>query len=96
MKKVFIILLSLFLLTGCTVFDDDIMQDIDVYTTTYPTNYLINYLYGEYSTIHSIYPSGVNFREYELSEKKISEYAKSSLYVFNSLDIERDYAVKND
>ena len=94
MKKVFIILLSLFLLTGCTVFDDDIMQDIDVYTTTYPTNYLINYLYGEYSTIHSIYPSGVNFREYELSEKKISEYAKSSLYVFNSLDIERDYAVK--
>ena len=51
-------------------------------------------LYGEHSTIHSIYPTGVNFREYELSEKKINEFAKSDLFVFNSQDIEREYAIK--
>ena len=94
MKKLFTLLLSLFLLTGCSILKSDMMEDIDVYTTTYPTNYLVNYLYGTHSTIHSIYPSGVNFKEYELSEKKINEFAKSDLFVFNSQDIERDYAVK--
>lgn len=94
MKKIFILLLSLFLLTGCSILKSDMMEDIDVYTTTYPTNYLVNYLYGTHSTIHSIYPSGVNFKEYELSEKKINEFAKSDLFIFNSQDIERDYAVK--
>ena len=92
MKRVFILLLSLFLLTGCTIIKSDAMEDIEAYTTTYPITYLLNYLYGDHATIHSIYPSGVNFREYELSEKKMSEYAKSDLFVFNSHDIERDYA----
>ena len=94
MKKIFILLLSVFLLTGCSFFKTDVMEDIEVYTTTYPIDYLIDYLYGEHATIHSIYPSGVNFKEYELSDKKMSEFAKSDLFVFNSQDIERDYAVK--
>ena len=94
MKKIFILLLSIFLLTGCSFFKSDAMEDIDVYTTTYPINYLVNYLYGEHSTIHSIYPTGVNFKEYELSDKKINEFAKSDLFIFNSQDIERDYAIK--
>ena len=91
--KLCLLLLSIFILTSCTFFKSDVMEDIDVYTTTYPTNYLIKYLYGNHSTIHSIYPAGVNFKEYELSEKKINEFAKSDLFVFNSQDIERDYAV---
>jgi len=32
--------------------------------------------------------------EYELSDKKINDYAKSDLFVFNSQDVERDYAVR--
>ena len=94
MKKIFILLLSIFLLTGCSVLNSDMMDNIEVYTTTYPTNYLINYLYGKHATINSIYPNGVNFKEYELSEKKLNEFAKSDLFIFNSQDIERDYAVK--
>lgn len=94
MKKIFILLLSIFLLTGCSVFKSDALEDIDVYTTTYPINYLVSSLYGEHSKVHSIYPAGVNFKEYTLSDKKINEYAKSSLFVFNSQDIEREYAIK--
>mgnify|MGYP002623738711 CR=1 FL=1 len=96
MKKYRIILfiLEIFLLTGCDVLKNDAMEDIEVYTTTYPTTYLINYLYGPHSNLHSIYPTGVNFKEYDLSEKKIAEYSKSDLFVFNSQDIDRDYAVK--
>ena len=29
-----------------------------------------------------------------MSDKKLNEYAKSSLYVFNSLDVDRDYSVE--
>ena len=93
MKKKFILLLSMFLLSGCSLFKSDAMEDIDVYTTTYPVNYLINYLYKENANIYSIYPSDVNFKEYQLSEKKLNEFAKSSLFVFNSQDIDRNYAV---
>ena len=100
MKKIFLLMTSIFLLTGCSLFKSDALEGADVYTTTYPVNYIIDYLYGENSNIYSIYPSGVNFKEYELSEKKLNEFAKSSLFVFNSQDIDRDYAVdmlnKND
>lgn len=93
MKKIIILILSIFLLTGCNLFKSDSLKDIDVYTTTYPVSYIINYLYGDNSNIYSIYPSDVNFKEYELSKKKLNEFAKSSLFVFNSQDIDRDYAV---
>ena len=93
MKKIVLLILSIFLLTGCSLFKSDAFQDANVYTTTYPVNYIIDYLYGDNATIHSIYPSDVNFKEYELSEKKLNEFAKSSLFVFNSQDIDRNYAV---
>lgn len=94
MKKILTLLLCIFLLTGCSLFKSDAMEDIDVYTTTYPISYLIKYLYEEHSNIYSIYPNGVNFKEYKLSDKKLTEFAKSSLFVFNSQDNDRKYAVK--
>lgn len=81
------------LLTGC-LFKRDSMEDIDIYTTIYPLNYLTTYLYGDYSKIHSIYPGGVEVSEFNLSDKKIAEYSKSDLFIFNGLDKDRDYAVK--
>ena len=62
MKKIFILILSLFLLTGCDLIKSDALKDIDVYTTTYPVNYIIDYLYGDNANIYSIYPNGVNFK----------------------------------
>jgi len=81
-----------FCLTGCDL-NNDSMENIDIYTTTYPINYLINYLYGDYAKVYSIYPVGVDIDNYELSDRKIKEYSDSDLFVFNSLDIDRDYAV---
>ena len=81
------------MLTGC-LFKRDTMEDIDIYTTIYPIQYLTSSLYGDYAKIHSIYPSGVTASEYNLSDKKISEYAKSDLFIFNGLDKDKDYAVK--
>lgn len=95
MKKVYLILTItiLILLTGCTNTEQN-MEDINIYTSTYPLNYLINYLYGENSKVYSIYPTGINIDEYELSDRKLEEYSKSNLFVFNSLDKDKEYAVK--
>lgn len=81
-------------LSGCNFFKKDMMENIDIYTTIYPINYLINYLYEDNANVYSIYPNGVNIDDYKLSEKKLNEYSKSDLFVFNSLDNERDYAVE--
>lgn len=93
-KKIIILILGLFTLTGCKFnLNNDNMKDINIYTTIYPIRYLINSLYGDYSTIKSIYPSGVDPKDFELSDKKLTEYSKTDLFVFNSLDRDRDFAV---
>lgn len=91
--KLFMLLISIFLLSGCNITKDS-MEDIEIYTTIYPIKYLIDSLYGTNSTIYSIYPSGVNTEDFKLSDKKLEEYSKTDLFVFNSLDRDREYAVK--
>lgn len=94
-KRILTMLLCSLLLTGCNMLEDNSMNDIDVYTTIYPYNFLINYLYGNNSKINSIYPNGIDLDKYKLSDKKINEYSKSDLFVFSSLDEkEREIAAK--
>lgn len=95
-KRIILILIMTFtLLSGCKLnIDTDSMKDIKVYTTIYPIRYLIDSLYGTNSTIYSIYPSGVEPKDFQISDKKLEEYSQADLFVFNSLDKERDYAVK--
>ena len=70
------------------------MEDITIYTTIYPLNYITDYLYGDNAKIYSVYPSGVDVTTYELTNKQIEDYSNNDLFVFNSLDRDRDYAVK--
>lgn len=92
-KSLILILLIILIMPGCSITKDS-MEDITIYTTIYPIKYLLDSLYGDNSTINSIYPAGVDTSDYELSDKKIEEYSKTDLFVFNSLDKDRDYAVK--
>ena len=91
-KCVLILGCCLLMLSGC-FFKRDTMEDIDIYTTIYSINYLVNCLYSDNAKIYSIYPGGVDIDTYELSDKRLTEYSKSDLFVFNSLDRDRDYAV---
>ncbi len=96
MKKIIyfmIMFFSLGLLSGCEESETK-MENINIYTTTYPINFIINQLYEEHSKIYSVYPTGVDVNKYELSTRKLEEYSKSDLFIFNSLDKDRDYAVK--
>ena len=92
-KKILYLFIICILISGCNL-NSKTMENINIYTTTYPINYLITSLYGEHSKIYSIYPTGVNLKDYKLSDRKLEEYSKSELFIFNSLDKDRDYAVK--
>ena len=92
MKKILLGFLIFLSLSGC--FKRDNMEDITIYTTIYPLNYITDYLYGDNAKIYSVYPSGVDVTTYELTNKQIEDYSNNDLFVFNSLDRDRDYAVK--
>lgn len=92
MKKIVNILVLLCLvisLSGCIKRDS--MEDITIYTTNYPTEYITRRLYGEYSDIESIYPDGVNINNYKLTNKQIEDYSKADLFIFNGLSNEKNY-----
>mgnify|MGYP004574854173 FL=1 len=89
MKKLIPMLLMLFLLTGC--FKQDNLDGIDIYTTVYPIEYIVTKLYGNHSSVYSIYPDEVNIDNYELTKKQIKDYSSSNMYIFNGLSKEKDY-----
>lgn len=94
MKKNLKLLLIGFLLlplSGC--FKRDSMEQIDIYTTVYPIEYITERLYGESSNVYSIYPDGIDVNSYELTDKQIKDYSKSSLFIFNGLSPEKNYVL---
>lgn len=80
-----------FLLTGC--FKKDNLEDITIYTTAYPTEYIVHELYGEHSTVKSIYPNNISINDYTLTDKQLKDYSKTDLFIFNGLSKEKDYLV---
>lgn len=89
MKKLFILIFMCILLSGCTLSEND-MENITIYTTVYPIEYITKQLYGNNSTVLSIYPNAI----IKLSDKLLDDYSKSDLFVYNGLGEEKDYAVK--
>ena len=92
-KKISLFILICIIITGCNIEDKD-MENINIYTTTYPLNYLITSLYKDNGKVFSIYPTGIDISKYKISNRKLKEYSESDLFVFNSLDKDREYAVK--
>ena len=89
--KLLVLILCFSLTTACK---QDVFEDINIYTTVYPMEYIINYLYGEHSKVNSIYPSGVDVREYSLNEKQIKDYSKTTLFIFDGTTSEKEYVAK--
>ena len=93
--KIFtLISLSLLLLTGCSLFKRDNMENINIITTVYPLEYSIDYLYGNSSVINSVYPDDTNTDEYELTDKQIKDNSKKDLFIYMGLTKDSDIAVK--
>lgn len=94
MKKIISLLglvIGIFLLTGCS---DDSMDNITIYTSVYPIEYVTEELYGNHSKVYNMYPQGITPYDYKLTNKQISDFANSDLIVYNGLSEEKDYMSK--
>ena len=79
-------------LSGCIKKDN--LENITIYTTSYPIEYIATSLYGEHSTIKSIYPDDTDIDKYELTDKQIKDYSKSDMFIFSGLGKEKDYLLE--
>lgn len=86
MKKIVtIVLIGIICLSVSGCFKRDLLEDINIYTSVYPIEYITDRLYGDHSNIKSIYPDGVDPRKYTLTDKQIKDYSKGSMFIFNGL-----------
>ena len=68
------------------------LDNATIYTTVYPITYIVNYLYGDNSTIKSIYPNDVDLNSYSLTDKQIREYSKGDLFIHLGYGNEKNIA----
>ena len=96
MKRIFkgllIGILCMCFTTSC--FKRDNMENITIHTTVYPITYIVQTLYGNYASISSIYPAGVDVNNYEFTDKQLNDYAGANLFVYNGLSSEKEIARK--
>lgn len=84
---IFVSLLS----SGCT---SDNMENINILVTNYPNEFITQKLYGTHSTVSSIYPDGVDIKEYVISAKQKKDFSNYDLFIYNGLiEKERNLAV---
>ena len=93
MKKIIIVFITLFFISGCSLFKRDEMENISIITTNYTLEYVVNYLYGDNSLVSSIYPDGVDIDNYTFTEKQIKDYSKKDLFVYMGVTNDSDQAV---
>lgn len=92
MKKIIkLLLISIFigLISGCN--NTSSMDNINIYTTTYPIEYVVSRIYKNHSTIKSIYPNGVDIDDYKITDVLLNEYSSTDMFIFNGLSEEKDY-----
>lgn len=94
MKKIKILFISFILLslTGC--FKNDSMEDINIVTSSYPIEYVVNELYGNHSTITSIYPKDDETINFDVTDVLLEQYSNNELFIFNGLSNEKNYVKK--
>lgn len=93
MKKLKLLIIPLLIIlctTGC--FKKDNLEGIEIVTTAYPYEYVTNILYGEHSLVTSIYPDGTDINNYKISNKIIKDFSNKELFIYNSLNNDKDLA----
>ena len=69
------------------------MENINIITTNYSLEYIIQKLYGENSLVSSIYPDGTNINNYSFTEKQIKDFSKKDMFIYMGLTKDSSQAV---
>ncbi len=86
MKKIIMLLIFTIILSGC---DSNSSNNLQIVTTSYPIEYITKELYEDHSIITSIYPDSINIYEHELTDKQLTNYSHSDIFIYNGLSEER-------
>ena len=90
-KIAFLSMAILLTTTGCK---SDDMEDIEIVTTNYPNEYIIERLYGDHAKVGNIYPDGIDVSDYKFTNKQKRDFASKDLFIYTGLiDRERSLAV---
>lgn len=86
-KAIWITLLMIVLFTGCASQNHSESQNnqknnLEIYTSLYPLQYVIEQIGGDSITVHSILPPGADAHTYEPSSKEIIKIAKGDLFFY--------------
>lgn len=81
-KKIIFILIITLIISGCTLFKRDNMENINIITTIYPIEYITNYIYGDNSNVTSIYPDDTDISSYNLTDKQLSDGSEKDLFIY--------------
>ncbi len=93
-KYLFLIIGVSLLLSGCSLFKMDNMEDIDIVTTNYALEYITTYLYGKHSVVKSMYPDDTNINEFDITDEMIDNFSKEDLFIYLGYGEDKDIAVK--
>lgn len=80
------------LTTACS---NDDMDNIRILVTNYSNEYLIKEMYGEHSTITSVYPDGITIEDYNFNKKQKNDFANYDLFIYNGL-VEKERTLAMD
>lgn len=94
-KKLLILLVMGFSLTGCTNLVGDDMTNIKVKTDLYAIDFMTKYLYKDNAKIEAIYPTNTNYEAYDLNKKQTKEFSEANLFVFTGL-VEKNKNIATD
>src|SRR5690625_1178649 len=89
-KAIWITVLMTILLIGCSQSDNADHQngqsnnnkDLEIYTSLYPLQYVIEQIGGDTISVHSILPPGADAHTYEPSSREIISIAKGDLFFY--------------
>ena len=94
MKKIKLLIIGLIMISLSGCFKDDSMDNINIITSVYPIEYVVNTLYGDHSNIQSIYPIDSEATNFKVTDTLLENYSKSDLFIFNGLSKEKEYIKK--
>src|SRR5690625_393208 len=77
------LLLAFFLLQACkSTADEDYDEKLIIYTSIYPLSYLATEIAGDYASVQSVIPAGVDAHTYEPTSKEITAIARADAFIF--------------
>ena len=91
-KIAFLSMAILLTTTGCK---SDDMEDIEIVTTNYPNEYIIERLYGDHAKISNIYPDSIDANDYKFTNKQKKDFANKDLFIYTGL-VERERSLTVD